>query len=157
SQVCWHFDDGHDTCINYTETYTGLYVVSHLYLQSGQYNVCVNIHYYGGCEANKCKPILVSRPDTCAADFERLQSSNTNPLRAYYKALPQHNNNRMPSRVCWTFGEAGRGDTCINYTETYTGQYVVVHEYLHPGLFQVCVHIQYYGGCEASKCKPIQI
>jgi hypothetical protein len=159
SRVCWTFGEGGrgDTCINYAETYTGLYVVSHSYLHPGLYQVCVNIKYYGGCEASKCKPIQVGRPDTCGADFEKIQSTNANPLRAYYKALPSHNNNRKPSRVCWSFGEGGRGDTCINYAETYTGQYVAVHEYLHPGLYQVCVHIQYYGGCEANKCKAIQI
>jgi PKD repeat protein len=154
SQVCWHFGDGRDSCINYTETYTGLYTVSHLYAQPGQYQVCVNIRYFGGCEASKCKPIQVVRPDTCGADFERIASGGTNPLLAYYKALPQHNNNRKPSRVCWSFGDGL--DSCINYTENYTGLYAISHQYLHPGLYQVCVHITYYGGCEATKCKPIQ-
>ena len=159
SRVCWTFGEGGrgDTCINYTETYTGLYVISHTYLHPGAYQVCVNIKYYGGCEATKCKPITIGVPDTCGADFEKIQSTNTNPLLAYYKALPAHNNNRKPSKVCWTFGEGGRGDTCINYTETYTGLYVISHTYLHPGLYQVCVQITYYGGCIANKCKPIQI
>jgi PKD repeat protein len=155
SRVCWQFGDGRDTCINYTETYTGQYAVSHTYQHPGLYQVCVNIKYYGGCEASKCKPIQVGRPDTCHADFERIPSNANNPLLAYYKALPQHNNNRKPARVCWRFGD-GR-DTCINYTETYTGQYAVSHLYLHPGLYQVCINIRYYGGCEADKCKPIQI
>ena len=154
-KVCWLFGDGRDTCINYPTTYTGVYGVSHLYNHAGNYNVCVSILYDGGCHAQKCKPIQVGRPDTCGADFERIQSTGANPLLAYYKALPQHNNNRKPSRVCWIFGD-GR-DTCINYTETYTGQYAVSHLYLHPGQYQVCVNIRYYGGCEASKCKPIQV
>jgi PKD repeat protein len=157
SKVCWIFGDGRDTCINYPETYTGQYVVSHTYLHPGQYQVCVQITYYGGCVASKCKPIQIGQPDSCAADFERIQSTGTNPLLAYYKALPSHNNNRKPSKVCWTFGEGGRGDTCINYSETYTGQYVTSHTYLHPGQYQVCVQITYFGGCVAYKCKPIQI
>ena len=153
-QVCWHFGDGRDTCITYPTNYTGVYGVSHLYAHPGNYNVCVNILYDGGCQAQKCHPVQVGNPDTCTADFERIQVAG-NPLLNYFKALPQHNNNRKPSRVCWIFGD-GR-DTCINYTETYTGQYVVSHTYLHPGLYQVCVNIRYYGGCEASKCKPIQV
>ncbi len=156
-QVCWQFGDGRDTCINYSTTYTGAYAVNHLYSQPGNYNVCVNIHYDGGCQAQKCHPVQVVRPDTCHADFERIPSTGANPLLAYYKALPQHNNNRKPSKVCWTFGEGGRGDTCINYSETYTGQYVTSHTYLHPGQYQVCVQITYFGGCVANKCKPIQI
>ena len=155
SRICWVFGDGRDTCINYPANYTGQYVVSHLYPNPGQYQVCVNIRYYGGCEASKCKPIQIGRPDSCRADFERLPINVTNPRLAYYKALPQHNNNRKPSRICWVFGD-GR-DTCINYPANYTGQYVVSHLYPHPGQYQVCVNIRYYGGCEASKCKPIQI
>ncbi len=158
SRICWTFGEGGrgDTCINYPETFTGQYVVSHTYLQPGQYQVCVNIKYFGGCEASKCKPIHIGRPDTCGADFERINAAGTNPLHVYLKALPSHNNNRKPSRICWTFGEGGRGDTCINYPETFTGQYVISHTYLHPGQYQVCVNIKYYGGCEASKCKPVQ-
>jgi PKD repeat protein len=155
ARICWQFGDGRDTCINYTNAYTGQYTVTHTYQLHRSYEVCVNILYYGGCEARKCKTIQVGVPDTCHADFERIPSNANNPLLAYYKALPQHNNNRKPARVCWIFGD-GR-DTCINYTETYTGQYAVSHLYLHPGLYQVCVNIRYYGGCEASKCKPIQI
>ena len=155
-QVCWQFGDGSDTCISYPNTYTGTYNVQHRYLHPGLFEVCVKINYYGGCEARKCKPIQVSRPDTCGADFNRLNvTPGTNPLHAIFVALPQHNNNRKPSQVCWQFGD-GR-DTCINYPETFTGGYAVNHQYLHPGLYQVCVKINYFGGCEARKCKPIQI
>ncbi|MGH2552924.1 MAG: hypothetical protein ACRDEB_04365, partial [Chitinophagaceae bacterium] len=154
SRICWQFGDNRDTCINYPENYTGLYAVSHLYAHPGQYQVCVNIRYYGGCEASNCKPIQIGRRDTCHADFERLPVT-TNPLRAYFKALPQHNNNRKPARICWDFGD--NSDTCINYPENFAGQYVVAHNYQHNGLYEVCVRILYYGGCEARKCKPIQV
>ena len=156
ARICWQFGDNRDTCINYPETFTGIYGVSHLYNHPGQYEVCVNILYFGGCEARKCKPIQVGRPDTCHADFERLPVTATNnPLRVYYKALPQHNNNRKPSRICWQFGD--NRDTCINYPETFTGQYVVAHQYNHPGQYEVCVNILYFGGCEARKCKMVQV
>jgi PKD repeat protein len=155
SRVCWIFGDGRDTCINYSETYTGQYVVSHLYAQPGQYQVCVNIRYYGGCEASKCKPIQIGNPDSCRADFERLPATANNPLRVYFRALPWHNNNKKPQRICWRFGDGQ--DTCINYPNAYTGQYVVVHNYQHNGLYEVCVNILYVGGCEAHKCKPIQV
>lgn len=152
-RICWTFGDGHDTCINYTESYTGLYGVSHLYGAPGNYQVCVNIRYFGGCEARKCEGVIIGRPDTCHADFERIPvAANTSPLLTYFRALPQHNNNRKPDRICWTFGD-GR-DTCITYPETYTGQYVVSHRYNQPGNYEVCVNIRYFGGCEARKCHP---
>ncbi len=155
ARICWTFGDNRDTCINYPENYNGQYIVTHRYNHPGIYEVCVNIRYYGGCEAMKCKPITIHRPDTCRADFERIASNANNPLNIYFRALPQHNNNRKPSRICWRFGD-GR-DTCINYTEAYTGQYVVNHHYAHPGLYEVCVDILYFGGCEARKCKPVQL
>ena len=155
-KICWQFGDGRDTCINYTAAFTGPYGISHTYLHPGLYEVCVNILYYGGCEARKCHPIQAGRPDSCGANFERLPiTPNNNPLFAYFKALPSHNNNRKPSKVCWAFGD-GR-DTCINYTETYTGLYATGHQYSQPGLYTVCVKINYFGGCEARKCEPVRI
>ena len=56
------------------------------------------------------------------------------------------------------FGIFGDGkDTCISYPENYTGAYVVGHHYEHSGIYEVCVKILYYGGCESHKCKHIQI
>jgi|CXWL01.1.fsa_nt_gi PKD repeat protein len=154
ARICWQFGDGRDTCINYPNVYNGQYTVRHTYNHPGLYEVCVKILYQGGCEARKCEPVQVGRPDTCRADFERISVPN-NPLLTYFKALPQHNNNRKPARVCWQFGD-GR-DTCINYPENFTGPYAVGHRYNHPGQYEVCVKIFYYGGCEARKCKPISI
>ncbi|HUP12215.1 MAG TPA: PKD domain-containing protein, partial [Niastella sp.] len=154
-RICWTFGDGRDTCIQYSNTNQGPYNVQHVYAHPGVYEVCVNILYQGGCEARKCKTIHVEAADTCQANFEKIQGSNNDPLLTYFKALPQHNNNRKPARICWTFGDTR--DTCINYSENYSGQYAVSHRYSHPGEFEVCVRIVYYGGCEARKCKEVSI
>ena len=156
ARICWTFGDGRDTCIEYGVNYTGLYPVTHTYAQPGTYTVCVKIRYYGGCEAYKCKPVIVSRPDECRADFERLPITSTNnPLTTVFKAIPWHNNNKKPARICWTFGDGK--DTCIEYGPDYNGQYTVGHTYSQPGIYNVCVKIRYYGGCEASKCKLLHV
>ena len=155
SRVCWRFGDGRDTCIDYAETYTGFYAVNHLYNHPDNYEVCVRITYYGGCESYKCKLVRISGPDSCGANFEKLQSPAAMPLQVFLKAQPSHNNNRKPSRICWNFGDGH--DTCINYVENYTGQYLVSHRYAHPDSFNVCVRIQYYGGCVAEKCHRILV
>ena len=153
--ICWKFGDGRDTCIQYSNTFSGPYVVNHNYANAGVYEVCVKIIYQGGCEARKCDNVIISRPDSCKANFVRLPvSPTTNPLTVIYKALPWHNNNKKPARICWQFGDGK--DTCITYLNIYNGQYTVPHTYNHPGLYEVCVKIQYYGGCEARKCEPIQ-
>jgi PKD repeat protein len=154
-RICWNFGDNKDTCIQYSTTYTGGYGVFHLYEHTGTYNVCVNILYDGGCEAHLCKTVQVGDGSTCTADFERIPNLTNDPLLTYFRALPWNSLQRKPSRICWEFGD-GR-DTCINYPENYTGQYAVAHHYAHGGIYQVCVKIQYYGGCEAHKCKSITL
>lgn len=155
-RICWYFGDGRDTCIEYPANYTGSYLVRHKYREAGIYQVCIKIFYYGGCEAGKCKAIVVTRPDECRADFEKLPISlSDHPLIVAYKALPWHNNNKKPKQICWKFGDGK--DTCIEYSENYSGLYGVRHEYEHPGQYEVCVKILYYGGCEARKCKTIHV
>ncbi|HYC40545.1 MAG TPA: PKD domain-containing protein [Chitinophagaceae bacterium] len=154
-RICWTFGDGTDTCINYSSAYIGPYTVNHTYAQPGNYEVCVRINYYGGCEARKCREVRIVGHDSCRADFERLHNPSNNPLRAYFRALPWHNLNRKPQRICWRFGDGT--DTCINYPSTYTGPYIVAHNYQHPGAYEVCVSILYYGGCEARKCREIRV
>ena len=153
--ICWSFGDGRDTCINYPENFTGSYTVRHRYNNAGNYQVCVKILYYGGCEAKNCKEIKIGNPATCTADFEKAPVIANIPLVVGFKALPSNSQNRKPARICWTFGD-GR-DTCISYPENYTGLYVVGHRYNHAGQYEVCVKIFYYGGCEAKKCKVVQV
>ena len=154
--ICWSFGDGRDTCIEYAQNFSGPYGVRHKYNVPGTYNVCIKILYYGGCEARKCKLIVVTRPDECRADFEKFPLTTTNnPLTVTYKALPGHNNNKRPKQICWKFGDGK--DTCIIYPENYTGSYIVRHTYREPGHYEVCVKIVYYGGCETYKCKPINV
>jgi len=152
--ICWTFGDGRDTCIKYEPTYTGTYAIPHRYKEAGSYEVCVKIIYYGGCESKKCKIIVVESPDRCSADFEQIPTTNAS-LRTYFRALPKHNNNKKPERICWKFGDGT--DTCIKYGTDFSGQYVVGHNYLHPGLYEVCVSILYAGGCESKICKSIRI
>ncbi|MDP4264788.1 MAG: PKD domain-containing protein [Bacteroidota bacterium] len=154
-QVCWTFGDNRDTCIQYPVTYTGTYAVYHLYAQPGSYNVCVTIHYDGGCEAHTCHIIQTGEADSCRADFERIPTTSSNVLSASFRALPWHNHNKKPSQICWTFGDGT--DTCIHYGQDYTGSYAVNHNYQQAGQYEVCIRIIYDGGCEAMKCKLVVI
>lgn len=160
TQVCWKFGDGTDTCINYSPNNPApnLLTVQHTYYQQGPYNACVRIKYLGDCVAEKCKLVVLQQPpaDSCRADFVRLPLTTVNnPLQVAFKALPWHNKNKKPARICWKFGDGT--DTCINYANDYNGQYIVSHRYQQPGRYEVCVKIFYYGGCEARKCEPVII
>jgi PKD repeat protein len=154
--ICWNFGDNHDTCIQYSNTSTGPYSVSHSYLERGQYEVCVRIVYDGGCESKKCKVIQMGQVDSCHADFERIPTTSTNAAsHVYYRALLWNNNDKKPQQICWSFGDGK--DTCISYSEDYSGAYIAGHHYEHSGMYEVCVKIIYRGGCEARKCKIINI
>ena len=154
--ICWNFGDGRDTCVNYPNTFNGAYTVAHTYREPGHYEACVKILYYEGCEARKCKVIQIGRPDSCAANFERIPvATASTPFSVAFRALLWHNNNKKPKTICWKFGD-GR-DTCIQYGIDYTGPYVAGHRYEHPGQYEVCVKMLYYGGCEAKKCKVITV
>ena len=149
SRICWKFGDTKDTCIEYPENYTGQYTVTHTYANPGNYEVCATIKYQGGCEARKCKVIHAGLVDSCKSDFERIPT--TSAATTSFRALPWHNREKKPSKICWTFGDGK--DTCIQYPENYNGQYTVGHNYTSYDSFEVCVKILYYGGCEAQKCK----
>ncbi len=153
-RICWIFGDNHDTCIQYSTSYTGAYSVYHLYSQPGAYNVCVNILYDGGCQAQNCHTIQTGDPDSCRANFETVATTTT-PLGKYFVAQPWNNHNKKPVRICWTFGDSR--DTCIQYTASYTGAYGVYHQYSQPGSYNVCVNILYDGGCQAQNCHDVQI
>lgn len=163
-QVCWNFGDGSDTCINYTNSTPGTnspLMIQHTYLQQGPYNVCVKIKYLEGCVADKCRTITLNNvpppaADSCVANFEQIPNSTTADGRyATFKALPWHSLNKKPVKICWNFGDGQ--DTCIQYTNSYTGQYTVGHHYTNAGQYNVCVKITYDGGCEKTKCKTITI
>jgi hypothetical protein len=156
-RICWTYGDNKDTCIQYTTSYTGTYGAFHQYAQPGNYTVCVNILYDGGCEANNCRTIHAGElPDSCRADFERIPITSTNNLlAATFRALPWNSMNKKPTRICWSFGD--NKDTCINYGQDYNGTYVVSHTYQQPGQYEICIKILYDGGCEANKCRVVPI
>ena len=154
TKVCWNFGDGSDTCIQYSNTYTGPYTINHTYSAPGQYNVCVKIFYEGGCEAMYCQLIQVGNNSTCTADFETAATSPT-ILSKHFTAIPWHSNQNKPVYICWNFGDGT--DTCIQYSNTYPGPYTVTHTYAAAGQYNVCVRIVYAGGCEAIKCKLVSV
>src|SRR5215467_12913391 len=143
-QICWNFGDNHDTCIKYDPAISSNYFVSHTYDRVGVYNVCVKILYQLGCQAYKCKYIQIGDADSCSIKFETVNST-ANILGKYFIAQPWDALGKRPLMICWDFGDSH--DTCIQYS-TVLDRYAVFHSYAQSGSYNVCVKIQFDGGCE---------
>src|SRR5205814_2398096 len=105
--ICWNFGDNRDTCIQYATTYTAPYAVFHRYEHAGIYNVCVKVHFDGGCESYYCHLVQAGEPDSCKADFERIPVSATNNLaRVYYRAFPGTSKRRNQPKTVGGFATA---------------------------------------------------
>jgi PKD repeat protein len=153
--ICWKFGDGKDTCIQYSSTYTGHYTVNHTYARGGEYEACVKIIYAGGCEASKCKLVVVSNPvtNTCSVQIREI-ATVAEGLQRYFNAVPV--SGLRPEKICWSFGDGK--DTCINLAATINPQHLTIgHKYLAPGVYKTCVKIVYAGGCIAHQCHELVI
>jgi PKD repeat protein len=138
-QICWKFGDGRDTCISYAENYTGLYNVQHQYQQPGVYTVCIRIKYFGGCIAEYCRPVTVAEA-SCRALFTDSMISRFKVKFKGQTIVAQPNNPVISWQ--WTFGDGSAG----------TGQNVI-HEYPHPGSYNVCLKITTANGCQHTYCR----
>jgi PKD repeat protein len=156
-RICWTFGNGKDTCIQYPANYTGDYWVEHKYAQYGQYEVCVNIKYEGGCEKKKCNLIQVNAPappqDSCMLQVSEAAVNIASMERKFYVGLMP---NRTAEKICWTFGDGT--DTCIVLANPLNAQQLVVtHRYPAPGTYTVCAKVFYEGGCVVQRCRPVTI
>lgn len=158
-KVCWKFGDGTDAiCKTYASSYTGTYIMQHAFPRAGQYSVCVEVEFDGGCKAFKCATIIVAgtnTPTECSAGL-RIQDYDNHPRLRKLSAIPIHPTHKKPVEICWKFGD-GTPDVCKTYGATYTGSYVVEHQYAKTGKFEACVIIKYEDGCVARKCEVVEI
>lgn len=79
-----------------------------------------------------------------------------NSLNRKFTASAWNSNNKKPIRVCWSFGDGK--DTCLNYSPASNlPAYSFNHSYAQPGTYNVCVKVQFDGGCTASACRKITV
>jgi hypothetical protein len=131
-------------------------VVSHRYNNAGTYEVCVMILYYGGCEARKCRPIVVPPPQqACMVRLFEITPSITSLVRGFL-AVPHSTPPARPVLICWYFGDGD--DTCITIDPNQPlPNFVIRHTYPAPGVYRACVRVRFQGGCVAEDCKEVVI
>jgi len=156
-RVCWDFGDGVSECKQYLTSNTEPYAINHIYTRPGQYNVCVSILYDGGCESKNCKAIVIETPpapaDSCFVNVFEVATNLNSLERHFYAGTMQ---DRRPEKICWIFGDGK--DTCISIPNPLATQSLVIgHLYPAPGVYHVCVKVRYANGCEAQKCREVEI
>lgn len=142
-RICWIFGDGKDTCINLPDPLTQQsLIIEHRYAAPGVYRVCIKVKYASGCEAYKCREVVIrSLSDICGGYLtDSLTSGRTFVFRGY----SIQNSNDHVTAWRWTFGD---GSTSHDQN--------VTHTYASGGNYEVCLYIKTDLGCETRICKHV--
>ena len=127
-------------------TFSNMENPSHLYANSGSYQVCLAIKdTVSGCVADICKVVHAAASTdssfvNCEANFNYFQSGN---------GTISFNNTSIGSytNVHWEFGNLGNSEN-FNTSFTFPG----------PGNYQVCLGVMdTVSGCMDYTCKPVQV
>ena len=123
ANVCFYWSFGDNT---YTVTYGATPTMSHVYNNSGAYNVCLTvIDSLSGCSNQYCSSVQVQVPVACNASFAAYDSSG------YFYFFP---NTAPPATYFWNFGD--------NTTSTSS---MPIHQYNAYGTYYVCLTVQTMG------------
>ncbi len=138
----WRFGDGASLSGNVVNP-------SHIYSQSGVYNVCLKISSASGCVDSFCLPINVvgQTQSTCHAYFITNGDSITTPNTVRFNSAGSTSSDSIINRL-WKFGDG-----------TSLGGNLVrpIHTYPQPGIYNVCLTIVSVSGCRDSLCYPFSV
>jgi PKD repeat protein len=155
--ACWNYGDGTTSCSHAAPGLPASLVATHTYPSNGTYSICLTLTYEGGCSRSFCRTVVlpatgIPHPDSCGTTISSALVNPVNPMRLGFISNPVHNNLRLPWRTCFNFGD-GR-DTCITYPNGYS-MIGAVHTYSNPGTYNVCVTVDFEGGCQTTRCSTI--
>lgn len=143
--VRWTFGDGTPAALTMNATHT--------YSQAGTYNVCLRVKRVipgstVACVREYCKWIVVdstsNTPTACTyyVDFASMLDSANHSLVHFNNLAYQF----AGANATWNFGDGTTG-----------AGWNTQHLYNAPGVYNVCLRIQYPNGCVREKCKVIQV
>jgi hypothetical protein len=104
----------------------------------------VKIKYAGGCEAYKCREVVIrSTSNTCGG---YITDSLVNERTFAFKGFSIQNSNDHVVSWRWTFGDGA-----------YSNDRNVSHTYATGGKYEVCLYIKTDLGCETKICKYVEV
>jgi len=144
-RICWIFGDGKDTCINIPNPITTQsLVIAHRYPAPGVYGLCVKVKYANGCEAQKCREVVVRSVSNICGGY--IVDSLINTRTFAFKGFSVQNQNDHVISWRWSFGD---GSSSMDRN--------VSHTYKSAGKFEVCLYIKTDLGCETRICKNVTV
>jgi len=131
----WNLGDG---------TYANEPFVSHIYQESGIYNVCLEIITETGCTSTFCTSVFVN-------------DSITNECNAYFEAILQED---VYCLYCYNFINFSQGNTQNSFWDFGDGHTSTeqnpTHIFNQPGLYTVCLTVS-SENCESSYCMNLNV
>ncbi len=152
-KAIWKFGDG---SMSVTAATAG---TQHRYTANGTYKVCLILYSYTGehdsvATADHCQEVRIEETTAdCKAGFEVGKSNDS--LTKLFMAQVNTNADHRPERICWNFGD--HTDSCIQYNPAESHNYAIYHHFKEKGIYNVCVKIQYQGGCQAAYCHEVKV
>jgi PKD repeat protein len=122
----------------------------YIFPEPGEYEVCLMISTADGCSSTACKLIIVEPYPECMAEFD------------YYAPLDVTNSSGdFPGSTFIQFVDESWGYITNWFWEFGDGHQSAeqnpVHEFPHPGEFEVCLRITTASGCEDIHCETVYI
>src|SRR5206468_11952619 len=71
------------TAIYTPSLHDALPILGHAYKEHGEYEVCIMILYYGGCESKKCSKVNLTQQN-CRVEVREMVTSSKHLERSFY-------------------------------------------------------------------------
>lgn len=157
-KAVWVFGD------NTTTTTGGYQGTTHRYAAPGVYRACLKIYKNstasstGTLIGEQCKEVVVqSTQQTCEAGFQWEPDGSAPNRKIKFSGIGTSNPGKSIKRVCWDFGDGSKVCETTSSSVSPAALLKAHHQYTQPGSYEVCLKIEFDGGCVAVKCKRITV
>ncbi len=140
----WNFGDGIITTIISPSSPD----ISHLYMNSGTYNVTLTVATTSSCVGMATNPVTIQPAPTANYSYSSLRCEFS-PVQ--FTDMTQNNGGPPVMQWLWKFDDPGSGVANISNLQN------PLHSFVSSGIHNVSLHVTSADGCVDSIIKPVQI